>query len=297
MTETQPPPARPARRIGLRLPVMLVVFGIVLVASAAVNSAASGNAATALAAGVLTALLGLWVYRRIVAALERRPVTEVAPAALAPQVLRFTGAGIALFTLTIGVIALFGGYEIRGWGSGWAMLATLGTMIGAAAAEELLFRGALFRLVEQWQGTWAALGVSGVLFGALHLFNPQATLWGALAIAAEAGLMLGAAYTATRSLWVPIGLHLGWNFAESGLFGTVVSGTTGTHGLLRGAAIGSDLISGGPFGPEGSLIAILAGAAVTAVFLRRAYRTGRLVHRPRRATTPSSGSLDAAADT
>ncbi|MFI5915912.1 lysostaphin resistance A-like protein [Dactylosporangium sp. NPDC051541] len=266
----------------MRLLVMLVVFGIVLVASAAVNAVAAGNFATALIFGALTAAGGLWVYRWIVGKLEQRPVTEIAAANLRPQLLRFTAAGIALFMLTIGVIALFGGYTIEGWGSFWAMLATFGTMIGAAVAEELLFRGALFRLVEEWLGTWVALAVSGVLFGALHLFNPGATLWGALAIAAEAGLMLGAAYTATRSLWVPIGLHLGWNFAESGLFGTVVSGTTGTHGLLRGAATGSDLISGGTFGPEGSVIAILAGAVATALFLRHAARNGRFVHRARR---------------
>nr|BFE61449.1 type II CAAX endopeptidase family protein [Dactylosporangium thailandense] len=269
----------PARRIGLRLLIMLVVFAIVLVVSAAVNSAAAGNAVTALVCGALTAAGGLLLYRWIVGRLERRPVDEIAAARMVPQVLRWAGAGIALFAVTIGVIALFGGYRVAGWGSVSAAIATLGTMIGAAVAEELLFRGALFRLVEQWLGTWVALAVSGVLFGALHLLNPGATVWGAIAIAAEAGLMLGAAYTATRSLWVPIGLHLGWNFAESGLFGTVVSGTTGTHGLLRGAASGSDLVSGGGFGPEGSVFAIVAGAAVAAVLLRRAYRQGLIVRR------------------
>ncbi|WP_433223852.1 lysostaphin resistance A-like protein [Dactylosporangium sp. CS-047395] len=263
----------------MRLLVMIAVFAVVLVASAALNQAASGNFALALICGASTAIGALFMYRRLVSTLEKRPVTEAAWSTLAPQVLRWTAAGIALFTVTIGLIALFGGYRVEGWGSFWAMLATLGTMIGAAVAEELLFRGALFRLVEEWLGTWAALAVSGVLFGALHLLNPGATAWGALAIAAEAGLMLGAAYTATRSLWVPIGLHLGWNFAESGLFGTVVSGTTGTHGLLRGSAPGSELISGGSFGPEGSVLAIVAGVAVAALFLRHAYRTGQIVRR------------------
>ncbi|WP_433066520.1 lysostaphin resistance A-like protein [Dactylosporangium sp. CS-033363] len=263
----------------MRLLVMLVVFAVALVASAALNQAASGNFALALICGGLTATGGLLVYRWIVGKLEKRPVDEAAWSTLAPQVLRWTGAGIALFAVTIGVIALFGGYRMEGWGSFWAMLATLGTMVGAAVAEELLFRGALFRLVEEWLGTWIALAVSGVLFGALHLLNPGATLWGALAIAAEAGLMLGAAYTATRSLWVPIGLHLGWNFAESGLFGAVVSGTSGTHGLLRGSAPGNALISGGSFGPEGSVLAIVVGVVVAALFLRHAYRNGRIVRR------------------
>jgi membrane protease YdiL (CAAX protease family) len=276
MTETT---TVPARRIGLRLLVMLLVFAIVLVVSATINSAAAGNAVTALIFGALTATGGLLLYRFIVGRLEKRPVDEVAAATMAPQLLRWVGAGILLFAVTIVVIALFGGYRIAGWGSVGATIVTFGTMVGAAVAEELLFRGALFRLVEEWRGTWVALAVSGVLFGALHLLNSGATIWGAIAIAVEAGLMLGAAYTATRSLWVPIGLHFGWNFAESGLFGSAVSGTTGTHGLLRGAATGSDVISGGSFGPEGSIVAMVVGTVVAVVLLRRAHRKGLIVRR------------------
>lgn len=276
MTEAQ---TVPARRIGLRLLVMLVVFTIVLVVSAAIDSAAAGNAVTALVFGALTAAGGLLLYRFLVGRLERRPVDEVAAAGLAPGLLRGAGAGVVLFAVTIGIIAILGGYRIAGLGSLTATIATFGTMVGAAVAEELLFRGALFRLVEEWLGTWAALAVSGVLFGALHLLNPGATLWGAIAIAAEAGLLLGAVYTATRSLWVPIGLHFGWNFAESGLFGTDVSGTTNTHGLVRGVAAGPDAISGGGFGPEGSVVAIVVGGVVAALLLRHAHRKGLIVRR------------------
>ncbi|GGM88637.1 lysostaphin resistance A-like protein [Dactylosporangium sucinum] len=279
MTETQAPPAR---RIGPRLLVLLVVFAIVLVVSALLNSAAAANPVTALVVGGLTATGGILLYRMIVRRLEQRPVTELDPATLRPEVLRGTAAGIALFAVTIGLIAVAGGYRVTGWGSVPAAVATLGTMTGAAVAEELLFRGVLFRLIQDWAGTAAALTVSGALFGALHLFNPGATVWGAVAIAAEAGLMLGAAYTATRSLWLPIGLHLGWNFAESGLFGTTVSGTTGTHGLLRSVTEGPAVLSGGSFGPEGSIFAILVGGVTAALLLRHAASRGRIV-RARRA--------------
>ena len=67
----------------------------------------------------------------------------------------------------------------------------------------------------------------------MHLLNPDATLWGATAIAIEAGFMLAACYAATRNLWVPIGLHFGWNFAAGRhLRGAVVSG----NGESEGAA-------------------------------------------------------------
>ncbi len=102
-------------------------------------------------------------------------------------------------------------------------------MASVAVIEEILFRGVLFRLVEQMTGTVGAMVVSALVFGGLHLLNSP-NLWGALAIAIQGGLMLAAVYAATRSLWLPIGLHFGWNFAESGIFGTTVSGSDNSGG-------------------------------------------------------------------
>ena len=96
--------------------------------------------------------------------------------------------------------------------------------------------------------------------------------------------MLGAAYAATRRLWLPIGLHIGWNFAAGGVFGVTVSGTGASTGLLRGVTSGLVVLSGGAFGPEASLFAVLAGLVMTIAFLVLAHRRGRLVARPRRGT-------------
>jgi hypothetical protein len=156
-------------------------------------------------------------------------------------------------------------------------------MAAAAVTEELLFRGILFRFVEGRIGTWGALMLSGLLFGAAHLPNPHASLWSALAIAVEAGGMLAAAYVATRNLWVPIGLHFGWNFAEGGIFGAGISGNSAPEGLLRSAMSGPSALSGGEFGPEASLYAVVAGLSVTIVFMWLARRRGHIVPRRRRA--------------
>ncbi len=72
-------------------------------------------------------------------------------------------------------------------------------MVGVATTEELLFRGVLFRIVEGWLGTWGALAVTGLLFGALHLVNPGASVVGALALAIEAGLT-GQAWASATSV-------------------------------------------------------------------------------------------------
>ncbi|MBB2943650.1 hypothetical protein FB565_003379 [Actinoplanes lutulentus] len=177
-------------------------------------------------------------------------------------------------------IAVFGGFRITGWGSFGGMLAIFGLMVAVATVEEVLFRGILFHVVEQRTGTWIALAVSATLFGLLHLVNDPAAIGGALAIIA-AGLMTAAAYVATRALWLPIGLHLGWNFAEGGIFGVEVSGSDNSaQGLLRGVFDGPALLTGGGFGPEASVFAVLACLVTTWYLLRLARSRGNI--RPRR---------------
>lgn len=261
------------RPAGVRMVVLLVAFFALLLVAAQLESAAAGHAVFGLIVGAVVAAGAVLAYRALVGWLEQRPVEEMALGEARRGVLRGLGLGLLLFGVVIALIAMFGGYRIAGWGSAGGAIATFGIMCGVAVTEEILFRGVLFRLIQKWAGTAVALTVSGLLFGALHLFNPGATLWGALAIAVEAGVLLGAAYTVSRSLWLPIGLHLGWNFAESGLFGATDSGSAFHGGLVRGVPHGADLISGGGFGPEASMFAILIGVAASIWLLRRSSRT------------------------
>jgi len=260
------------RPAGVRGLILLVAFFALILIAGPIESAAAGHAVLGLVVGAVVATAGVLAYRALVGRLEQRPVDELALGDARRGVLRGLGLGLLLFGVVIGLIAMFGGYRIAGWGSVSGAIATFGVMCGVAVTEELLFRGVLFRLVQKWAGTAVALAVSGLLFGALHLFNPGATLWGALAIAVEAGVLLGAAYTVSRSLWLPIGLHLGWKFAESGLFGATDSGSAFHGGLVQGVPHGAAAISGGGFGPEASIFAILVGVVASAWLLRRASR-------------------------
>ncbi|KAA9130219.1 CPBP family intramembrane glutamic endopeptidase [Microbacterium caowuchunii] len=243
------------------------------------NSIASAlqNPIAALLIGPLLAVLVLWLYRLAVHRIERRPATELEPRGATRHVLIGLGGGFLLAATTIGVLALFGGYQITGWGSVTAALTIVGIMSAVAVSEEVLFRGIIFRLIQHRWGTWLALGGSAVLFGLVHLINPGATLWGAVAIAIEAGLLLGAAYTVTGSLWFPIGLHLGWNVTTGAIFGTVVSGSGTPDGLFTAINPGPVWLSGGAFGPEGSIIAVIASSIATAALLIVAHRRGRFV--------------------
>ncbi|CCH89161.1 Putative metal-dependent membrane protease, Abortive infection protein [Modestobacter italicus] len=260
---------------------MLSLFSGVSTWVGAAVVAVSGSPVGALAVGIAGGAAALGLYVAAVRLLERRQVTELAREDALRNLSKGVCGGLVLFTLTIGLIAVLGGYRITGWGSGGAAIAAFGVMFGVAVSEELLFRGVLFRIVEERAGTWGSLVVSALLFGGLHLANPNATVWGAVAIAVEAGALLAAAYVATRTLWLPIGLHLGWNWAEAGLFGTAVSGSGKTGpGLLDSVLSGPTALTGGAFGPEGSVLAVLICGLAAAGFMVLARRRGLV--RPRR---------------
>lgn len=263
---------------------LVVVLFVGLQATAAGVFAVVGYAASALgpgfsvlAAAVVAALAAAAVYVLAVRATERRALVELDLRAAPRGLLIGAVWGAGLFALVIGAIAASGGYRVTG--SGWTdgVLVLLGLSVYSGVVEELAFRAVLFRIVEGLAGTWTALAVSAVLFGGVHLLNPDATLWGAVAIAVEAGLLLGAAYVVTRRLWMPIGLHAAWNATQGGVFGVQISGSgVGAAGLLRGELSGPALVSGGSFGAEASIFAVIFCAAAAAVLLVRAVRTGQI---------------------
>ncbi|GAA3206870.1 CPBP family intramembrane metalloprotease [Streptomyces sp. XM83C] len=232
-----------------------------------------------LALGLLTAVLAVFVYAWVVGRTERRPVTEVSRRTAPGALMRGTLIGVLWFASVVANIAFLGYYDVKGWGSATGAAGLFGFMAAASVTEELLFRGVLFRTMEDRWGLWGALIPTSALFGAWHLLNPDASLWGATVIALSAGPALGAAYVATRNLWVPIGVHFGWNFAASGLFSTEVSGNNTEQGLLDAATSGPTLLSGGDFGPEASLYTLVFGLIVTTGFLLLARRRGQVLPR------------------
>ncbi|MFC5956549.1 CPBP family intramembrane glutamic endopeptidase [Streptomyces pratens] len=241
--------------------------------------------------GLLVSVLAVLVYGWVVSRTEHRPATEVARKGAGAAIGRGVLIGVAMFGAVITNIYANAHYEINGLGSVSGAVGLVGFMAAVSVTEELIFRGVLFRIIEERTGTWIALTLTGLLFGLSHLLNPHADLWGALAIAIEAGGMLAAAYAATRTLWVPIGLHFGWNFAAAGIFSAEVSGNDTPQGLLDTVMSGPTWVTGGDFGPEGSVYAVLFGVLVTIGFMWLARRRGNLVPRRRAdriAATPTT---------
>ncbi|GAA1299365.1 CPBP family intramembrane metalloprotease [Brachybacterium sp. JB7] len=273
-----------------RLPQLLL--GIVLFVVAELVMVAVSVVATVLAGGdgaqgaepwalLLGAAAGSAVavggYLLLVGPLGRRPGVGLR----GPGKLTELGAGLlagtALISLAVGLIALLGGYRVTGFSASPQLLAPLAIGIGAGVIEEILFRGILLRVLDAWLGSWAALGITSLLFGLIHMTNPGASLVTALGLVVEAGVLLGAAYLLTRRLWFAIGLHIAWNAVQAGVFSSTVSGTGEQRGLLLAEMDGPAWLTGGAMGIEGSAVTVLLGLVVGIVLLVLTARRGHLL--------------------
>ena len=283
-TEPNTPPNSIVWRV-VHFPLTLLVIAIALIiaGSMAAHLVLPSNrpgdvsgwvrvAVSAANAGII--VLAYWILVRFVE--RRREVADFATRGWLAELGGGFGAGIVLFSLVFGIILALGGYRIVGTNSPSVLLLPLATSLLTGLVEETLFRGIFFRLMERLVGSWIALALSGALFGAAHLANPNATLFAGIAIALEAGIMLAALYMLTRRLWAAIGLHAAWNFAQGALYGIPVSGFQQV-GLLRPSVSGSTLLTGGAFGAEASLTAVIVDTLFGVALLVIACRRGNFV--------------------
>jgi hypothetical protein len=137
--------------------------------------------------------------------------------------------------------------------------------------EELLSRGYHLQTLASGLNLFWAVILSSAVFGLLHLANPNAT-WVSAAGIFFAGVFLAYGYIRTKQLWLPIGLHIGWNFFEGVGFGFPVSGLDDIYKLLRIQVQGPEIWTGGAFGPEAGLIvlpALLLGALLIYLYTMR----------------------------
>ena len=265
----------------LKFPLVRIVLAILSIAipfaivSLPLNLFVTDKSLRRVGALLLTAVV-LGAYGAYVRVAERRAVTELS----GTHAVRELGIGLVfgalLLSSTIAILAALGVYQITG-NNGWQfMLATVPGSVLSGVLEEVLIRGVIFRILEQWLGSWIALGISAVIFGLLHLLNPGATLLNAAAISIEAGVLLAAAYMLTRRLWLCIGIHIAWNFTQGGIFSVAVSGGS-SKGLLQAKMLGPDWLTGGSFGVEASVVALAVCAAAGIALLIVVARKGGIV--------------------
>jgi membrane protease YdiL (CAAX protease family) len=172
--------------------------------------------------------------------------------------------------VTTGLIAATGVVEVVETGLDLRVLA-LGTLVFAVSglAEELVFRvlvlGGLRRLLRS---AGVALVLSSLAFAALEMVTTAGTTAMSLASTVLGGIMYGVAYLRSGRIWLPVGLHFGWNWVQGTILGFPVSGTTdysGTFATLR--TTGADWLGGGGYGPEGSVFSLVGRLVIIALVL------------------------------
>jgi membrane protease YdiL (CAAX protease family) len=174
-----------------------------------------------------------------------------------------TLGGILLILVTALLLRGLGGFHWeRAANIGGRQLLTAAAMyLGVAFNEELMMRGYPFQRLVEGAGPWVGQLIFALLFALIHWGNPgmhgATKVWASVNIGLAA-ILLGFCYLRTRSLALPIGVHLGWNWAQGSLLGFGVSGTTDTKGAWTPVFHGKpEWLTGGAFGLEASVLCTL----------------------------------------
>lgn len=262
----------------------LVVLGYVILQMMAVSNGFmeqfKGETLKSIAAvaGMATAALAVYVcWARFI---ERRSADELSLSGAGKEWGTGMLIGASLYTACVLILIALGMYRIEGLNPWPFVIPAVALALSSGIFEELLFRGVLFRSVEDMFGSWISLIVSSAVFGIVHLLNPAGTITGAIYISIEAGLLLAAAYMLTHRLWLSIGFHMSWNYVQSAIFSGIVSGGVTDPGLIRSNIKGPDVLTGGSFGLESSVIALALCTATGIVLLIMAVSRGKIVPPP-----------------
>jgi membrane protease YdiL (CAAX protease family) len=270
-----------AHRILSSPPARVLLLGFILVLMMSLNTdvmtSYAGEPVKAVLHIIALAIAGFAVYLGYAHFIERRAASELALPGMGRELGLGLLIGAGLYAACEMILMALGIYRIDGLNPLSYMVPAIAMAISSSVYEELLFRGVLFGSVEKWFGSWIALVVSSLVFGLTHLLNPQGTLEGALFIALEAGILLAAAYMLTRRLWLSIGFHMAWNYTQSAVFSGIVSGNDAQQGLVRSTINGPNWLTGGDFGVESSVLALLLCTTTGIVMLVMAVRRGRIV--------------------
>ena len=209
---------------------------------------------------------------------EQRRIRELSPEKFIGSAVIGSVTGILLQALFILVICLAGTFSVVHVNPVSTLIKPFAFALTAGFVAEIMIIGIVFRILEEQTGTKIALLIFIMLFVILHINVKGATAITVTATAMQAGFMIPAAYVFSRSLWLPVFLHFGWDFAEPGIFGAINSSSSLTHGLLTSKIAGNPLLTGGEAGPQESLQALLLCLVLGIIFLILAKRKNNMIN-------------------
>ena len=207
-------------------------------------------------------VLMLFLYLILSSLFEGRQVDELHPAGIFSGIFKGFGAAILLFVLSVCILFACGMVSFSGISIDWSYIGfRFAATFMIAVCEEIVFRGFLFRFLDQRWNTALALFISAIVFGAYSFFRTDATIWTSAALAIDAGLLLGVAFKYSGNLFFPIGLN--W------MFGFLLS-LPSSFGLNFP---GHEILTGGDFGIDASIITVSLSISFILVYLLRMKRS------------------------
>lgn len=265
-------------RAGWRLLIFAAIVFVLLAVYGFVLFALSGQKALSVtprgviigeAAVFLCLLIASWIMGRI----EKRPVGAYglpAQKTLGKELSLAAILGFIAMTVLLGVLRAVGVFNFGSIALHGASIARYAVLWGLAFllvgfSEEYMFRGYAQFTLTTAMGFWPAAILLSVGFGAVHLGNRGEDWLGALSVVAS-GLFLCFLLRRSGSLWMPVGFHFGWDWAQTFFYGVPDSGIVAPGHLFNPAFHGSKWLTGGSVGPEGSLFVFLILALFAVVF-------------------------------
>jgi len=225
---------------------------------------------------IIGATIGIFAYTNIV---EGRPALELSPKHAITEIILGLLLGVLIFSTVVLTMYLVGILKFEGINTASNLTNFLPELLIAGFIEEYIFRGIIFKLSEELLGTWVAIVIQAALFGLIHGSNPNATAFSTFAIAIEAGILLVAIYMLTRRLWMAIGLHFAWNWIQGPFFGIPVSGID-VNGFFETSVSGPEILTGGAFGAEASIIAVIICTLIGCFVLYKAAKMNNNIVKP-----------------
>ena len=217
----------------------------------------------------LSVILCVWLFVRFI---DRKPLESIGLTLKGYEKDFRLGMALGAGLIAIGFLILF----ILGYLSVDGFSFPLGTIVlyfmlfvVVSLHEEIMMRGYVLNNLMQSMNRYVALSFSSVIFMSIHLLNPNISFLSVVNLFL-AGIVLGIYYIHKPNLWLPIGMHLTWNFFQGPIFGFEVSGIE-TKSIIDQSIRGNEIITGGAFGFEGSVLATIS-IIIMIVYLDKKYK-------------------------
>lgn len=250
--------------------ILLLIIGSTILSLGVYTASESDSYLINIPIFLITAVVLLLLYNLLIRYLEDNDACKIAPRRDISSIGNGLFIGFSYFIIVTVTMSLCGYYHIKSIQFDWEkQLFSFTLFFLVAVSEEIFFRGILFRMINRRWNIWAALVISALIFSGLHILNDNATLWSSIAIAIEAGSLLGAAYAYSKNIWLPIGIHWIWNYTQGNILGFPVSGEDNVTSIITPEISGPQWLTGGSFGAEASVISAVIGLPISLWFIRK----------------------------